>query len=61
MALTNKDPHNLRETLATVALGFRVVRRERLGKPTKGLENRADRIREKAQKREDAKDAQRRK
>ncbi|MFF2094841.1 hypothetical protein [Streptomyces sp. NPDC058202] len=55
MALTNKDPHNLRETVKTIALGVRIVRREARGKPTKRLEKRVDRIREQAQAREDAK------
>ncbi|QQM41973.1 hypothetical protein [Streptomyces liliifuscus] len=54
MAATNRDPHNARELAAVVLLGARITRRERLGKPTKRLENRVDRIREEAQKREDA-------
>ncbi|MET7746321.1 hypothetical protein [Streptomyces sp. NPDC005385] len=55
MALTNKDPHNARELAKTVILAARIVRRQERGKPTKRLENRVDRIREDAQKREDAK------
>lgn len=55
MALTNKDPHNARELAATVLLAARIVRRQERGKPTKRLEARVDRIREDAQKREDAK------
>ncbi|WP_405924875.1 hypothetical protein [Streptomyces sp. NBC_00035] len=55
MALTNKDPHNAREMAAVILLGLRIERRKARGKPTKRLENRADRIREEAQTREDAK------
>ncbi|WP_328845447.1 hypothetical protein [Streptomyces sp. NBC_00258] len=55
MAATSRDPHNNRELAAVVLLGARIARLERLGKPTKRLENRVDRIREQAQKREDAK------
>ncbi|MFE2828459.1 hypothetical protein [Streptomyces fagopyri] len=55
MALTSKDPHNARELAATVLLGARILRRQDRGKPTKRLENRVERIREKAQAREDAK------
>ncbi|MEV6116618.1 hypothetical protein AB0L59_30125 [Streptomyces sp. NPDC052109] len=53
MALTDKDPHNLRELAATVVLGYRITRRQEKGQPTKALEKRVDRIREKAQERED--------
>ncbi|MGW0647876.1 hypothetical protein ACWD4T_03570 [Streptomyces umbrinus] len=58
MAATSKDPHNVRELAAVVLLGARIERRKALGKKAKGtkrLENRVDRIREEAQKREDAK------
>lgn len=54
MALTSKDPHNLGEMARVIALGARITRREARGKPTKRLEARVDRIREKAQAREDA-------
>ncbi|MFE1882650.1 hypothetical protein [Streptomyces diastatochromogenes] len=54
MALTDKDPYTLRETAQIIALGIRIERRRAYGKPTKALENQADRIREKAQAREDA-------
>ncbi|MEV5792656.1 hypothetical protein [Streptomyces sp. NPDC052192] len=54
MALTNKDPHNARELAATVILAARIVRRQERGKPTKRLEQRVERIREDAQKREDS-------
>jgi hypothetical protein len=37
-----------------IALGLRIERRRAYGKSTKRLENRVDRIREKAQAREDA-------
>ncbi|MFE6487542.1 hypothetical protein ACFVGN_32055 [Streptomyces sp. NPDC057757] len=55
MSLTGKDPHNARELAAVILLGARIARREARGKPTKRLENRADRIRQEAQAREDAK------
>lgn len=55
MAATGKDPHSVGELLKVVALGARITRREARGKPTKRLENRVERIREEAQKREDAK------
>ncbi|MEU0783264.1 hypothetical protein ABZ341_17035 [Streptomyces sp. NPDC006173] len=54
MALTNKDPHNARELAATVILAARIVRRQERGKSTKRLEQRVERIREDAQKREDS-------
>ncbi|MET8803590.1 hypothetical protein [Streptomyces sp. NPDC004546] len=54
MALTSKDPYNARETAQIIALGFRIARRQERGKPTAALERQADRIREKAQAREDA-------
>ncbi|MEU9894252.1 hypothetical protein ACIBCS_27865 [Streptomyces phaeochromogenes] len=55
MAATNRDPHNVRELARVVVLGARIARREARGKKVKALENRVDRIREQAQKREDAK------
>ncbi|WP_406168362.1 hypothetical protein [Streptomyces sp. NBC_00996] len=55
MALTNKDPHNAREMAAVLLLGARIARREARGKSTKRLENRVDRIREKAEERENGK------
>ncbi|MFD9192968.1 hypothetical protein ACFWCA_32740 [Streptomyces phaeochromogenes] len=55
MAATSKDPHNVRELAAVVLLGARIERRKSRGKKVKALENRVDRIREEAQKREDAK------
>ncbi|MEU6279492.1 hypothetical protein [Streptomyces sp. NPDC047028] len=61
MALTSKDPHNLRELARTVALGVKIARRQELGKPTKALEREVERIREKAQAREDARAKARRK
>jgi len=54
MAATPHDPHNLRELAATVALGYRITRRQQKGKRTALLEQRVDEIREKAQAREDA-------
>ena len=55
MAATSKDPHNNREIASVVLLGARIAWREARGKPTKRLENRVDRIREQAQKREGTK------
>ncbi|WP_167459124.1 MULTISPECIES: hypothetical protein [Streptomyces] len=55
MAFTDKDPHNVGEILRVVALGARIQRRQARGKSVKALENRVDRIREQAQKREDGK------
>lgn len=54
MALTSKDPHNARELAAVLMLGARIQRRQARGKSVKALEKRVDRIRETAQKREDA-------
>ncbi|MEV6833619.1 hypothetical protein AB0N17_03650 [Streptomyces sp. NPDC051133] len=53
MALTDKDPHNISEIARTVALGYRIVRRQQKGKGTARLEKRVEAIREKAQARED--------
>lgn len=53
MAATPHDPHNMRELAATVVLGYRITRRQEKGKPTGRLERQVDRIREKAQARED--------
>lgn len=53
MAFTDKDPHSAGEILRVVALGVRIERRKQRGKPVKALENRVERIRDKAQKRED--------
>lgn len=55
MALTSKDPHNGRELAAVLLIGARIQRRQARGKSVKALENRVDRIREKAQEREDSK------
>ncbi|MFF5008030.1 DUF6257 family protein [Streptomyces phaeochromogenes] len=55
MAATSKDPHSARELARVIYLGARIARREARGKKVKALENRVDRIREQAQKREDAK------
>ncbi|MGW6258636.1 hypothetical protein [Streptomyces sp. NPDC055085] len=54
MALTDKDPHNARELARVVYLGLRATRREARGKPTKAIEREVERIRDKAQAREDA-------
>jgi hypothetical protein len=55
MAATSKDPHNIRELAAVILLGARIERRKARGKKVKALENRVDRIREKAEKRENGK------
>jgi hypothetical protein len=55
MAATSKDPHNNREIARVIRLGARIAWREARGKPTKRLNNEVDRIRERAQAREDAK------
>jgi hypothetical protein len=52
MAFTGKDPHSAAEILRVVALGVRIDRRKARGKSVKALENRVERIREDAQKRE---------
>ena len=52
MAFTSKDPHSAAEILKVVALGIRIAHRQDRGKPVKRLENRVERIREKAQERE---------
>jgi hypothetical protein len=54
MALTPHDPHNLTELARVIALGVRIDRRRARGKSTKALERQVERIREKAQAREDA-------
>ncbi|MHC0432013.1 hypothetical protein ACX6XY_17770 [Streptomyces sp. O3] len=56
MALTDRDPHNARETARVLYLSAKAMRRQARGKPTKAIENEIDRIREKAQAREDARD-----
>ncbi|MFE4697171.1 hypothetical protein ACFRIC_08775 [Streptomyces sp. NPDC056738] len=61
MAFTDKDPHSAGEILRVVALGIRIERRKARGKPVKALENRAERIRETAQKREDQRGKSRKK
>ncbi|MFB7162074.1 hypothetical protein [Streptomyces sp. NPDC056242] len=55
MAFTEKDPHSAGEILRVVGLGIRIDRRKARGKSTKQLEKRVERIREKAQEREDGK------
>lgn len=54
MALSKHDPYNARELAQIILIGIKVTRAEERGRPTKALEKRADRIREKAQAREDA-------
>ncbi|MEV3989052.1 hypothetical protein AB0J57_09085 [Streptomyces sp. NPDC049837] len=59
MALTDKDPYNLRESARVLALTVKAVRRQSRGKSSKRIENEIDRIRETAQAREDARAARR--
>lgn len=54
MAVSKHDPHNARELAKVIALGLRIERRRAYGKSTKALERQVERIREQAQKREDA-------
>ncbi|MER5600541.1 hypothetical protein [Streptomyces sp. NPDC002265] len=61
MAATSQDPHSVGEIVRVVVLGARIARREAKGKSTKALERRADAIRVKAQAREDARRASRKK
>ncbi|MFI5684670.1 hypothetical protein [Streptomyces sp. NPDC051636] len=53
MGISPGDPHNLNELARAIALGIRIARRHEKGKSTKRLEARVERIREKAQERED--------
>lgn len=52
MPVSKHDPYNARELAQILVLGARIERRRAFGKPTKRLENQADRIREKAEERE---------
>ncbi|MEU0253301.1 hypothetical protein ABZ299_12495 [Streptomyces sp. NPDC006184] len=52
MPASQHDPHSLTEVARTVVLGYRIVRRQEKGKPTGRLEREVDRIREKAEQRE---------
>lgn len=54
MPVSKHDPYNAREIAQIITLGLRIERRRAYGKPTTALERQADRIRENAQKREDA-------
>ncbi|WP_336318724.1 hypothetical protein [Streptomyces lavendofoliae] len=60
MALSDKDPYNVRESARVLALSVKAVRRQSRGKSAKRIENEIDRIRETAQAREDARAARRR-
>jgi len=55
------DVLTAREVAQIIALGIRIERRRAYGKPTKALENQADRIREKAEEREEQRAKARRK
>jgi hypothetical protein len=55
MPVSKHDPHNARELAKVLLLGVRIEHRQARGKPVKALENRVDRIREKAQERENGK------
>ncbi|MBY8888042.1 hypothetical protein K7472_24840 [Streptomyces sp. PTM05] len=59
MALTDRDPHNARETARVIYLAAKAVRLEARGKSTRAIEREIDRIRETAQAREDARTARR--
>lgn len=52
MPVSKHDPHNARELAKVLLLGVRIDRRKQRGKSVKQLEKRVDRIREKAQERE---------
>lgn len=52
MALNDRDPHNLGEYARSITLGLRAARREMRGKSSAHLEARMDRIKEKAEARE---------
>ena len=54
MPVSRHDPHNMRELAKVIALGIRIEKRRAYGKSTAALEREVDRIREKAQPREDA-------
>ncbi|MFE9936341.1 hypothetical protein [Streptomyces hirsutus] len=54
MPATSHDPHTWGELARVVALGAQIQRRKAQGKGTARLEARVDKIREKAQAREDA-------
>lgn len=54
MAVSKHDPYNAREMARVIALGIRIERRRAYGKPTAALERQADRIREQAEARENA-------
>ncbi|MEV8036742.1 hypothetical protein [Streptomyces sp. NPDC086182] len=53
MPVSKHDPHNARELAKVLLLGVRIEHRRQRGKPVKALENRVERIRDNAQKRED--------
>ncbi|MET7431976.1 hypothetical protein ABZT16_23785 [Streptomyces flaveolus] len=52
MPVSKHDPYTAREMAQIITLGLRIERRRAYGKPTKALENQVDRIREKAEERE---------
>jgi hypothetical protein len=54
MPVSKHDPLNYTEMAQIIALGIRIERRRAYGKPTATLERQADRIREKAEARENA-------
>jgi hypothetical protein len=54
MAVSKHDPYNAREMAQIIALGIRIERRRAYGKSTAALERQADRIREQAEARENA-------
>ncbi|WP_432170929.1 hypothetical protein [Streptomyces sp. 1222.5] len=54
MPISKHDPYTLREAAQIIAIGIRIEKRRAYGKSTAALERQADRIREQAQAREDA-------
>ncbi|MFF9153851.1 hypothetical protein ACF1AB_16660 [Streptomyces sp. NPDC014846] len=54
MPISKHDPYNVREAAQIIALGIRIEKRRAYGKSTAALERQADRIREQAEARENA-------
>ena len=53
--ISDKDPLSAREIAQLISLGIKIQRRQAKGKPTRALENRANRIIELADEREELK------
>ncbi|WP_432020962.1 hypothetical protein [Streptomyces sp. 1222.5] len=54
MPISKHDPYTIREAALVIALGIRIEKRRAYGKSTAALERQADRIREQAEARENA-------